>query len=74
MATLDDLKRELGEPRAFVAHVRTTLSTYGHSQRKLAILAGMAPENLNAVMRGRRLPSLPTMLRINDALNKLIYG
>jgi transcriptional regulator with XRE-family HTH domain len=71
---LDDIRQELGEPRAFIAHVRSTLGVYGLSQRKLALQIDMAPENLNAIMRGRRTPQLPTMLRINEGLKELIYG
>lgn len=63
------------EPReTFMQRVRTTLSTHGIPHAKLAWHAGICPTQLSRWMRGRSEPNLESMLQLEEALDKALYG
>lgn len=74
MTELNTIRERLGSPGEFVANVRRKLALHGIPQARLAERLGVPPSNLSRWLRGRVRPSLETMLRIEVAVDRLIYG
>ena len=61
------------DPPAFTAELRVILMTNRISQARLAREAGMDRHRVNHYLRGRRTPELATMLRLDDALLRILH-
>ena len=55
--------RQLGE------YLRRKRKALGLTQERLAELCDLTPEHISGIERGRRLPSVKTLLRMAEALN-----
>lgn len=63
------------EPRdTFMQRAKNTLSAHSIPHAKLAWHAGICPTQLSRWMRGRSEPSLESMLILEEALDKVLYG
>jgi transcriptional regulator with XRE-family HTH domain len=63
------------EPReTFMQRLRSTLQLHGIPHAKLAWHAGVCPTQLSRWMRGRSEPNLESMLMLDEALSKVLYG
>lgn len=63
------------EPRdTFMQRLKQTLSAHGIPHAKLAWHAGVCPTQLSRWMRGRSEPNLESMLMLEEALGKALYG
>jgi transcriptional regulator with XRE-family HTH domain len=60
-------------PEAFCAELLILLKTNKISQAHLAREAGMDRHRINHYLRGRRDPELTTMLRLDDALLRILH-
>ncbi len=69
---IDELKEKLGEPEAFLEGVQTDLLLAGESQSALAREMGLPRQNVSRWFTGEVEPSLESMLRIRDALERLV--
>lgn len=58
----------------FMERVRRTLTTHGVTHAALAREIGVCPTQLSRWLRGRKQPSLESMLKIDEALNAVLYG
>ena len=71
MSMLERVRLHLGEPELFVDRVRSALVANGLSQAALARVAEVNESNLCRYLNGRATPTLETMLRLDEALEKL---
>lgn len=63
------------EPReTFMQRLHQTLSAHGIPHAKLAWYAGVCPTQLSRWMRGRSEPTLESLLLLDEALGKALYG
>ena len=65
------LRAELGTPDEFIAGVRTRLTDSEISQAELARVLDLQPQNIGRWMNGQVEPTLESMLRIREALDRL---
>lgn len=61
------------DPEAFMAEVVVILAKNKISQARLAREASMDRHRVNHYLRGRRNPELTTMLRLDDALLRILH-
>ena len=62
-------------PRAtFMERLDQTLKSHGVPHARLAIAAGVCPTQLSRWMRGRSIPTLESMLIMDEALDDVLYG
>jgi transcriptional regulator with XRE-family HTH domain len=61
------------DPEAFCAELKVILIKDRISQARLAREAGMDRHRINHYLRGRRNPELATMLRLDDALLRVLH-
>ncbi len=69
---IDELKSELGEPEDFLDDVALALYEADLSQSALAREMGLPRQNVSRWFTGEVEPSLESMLRIQDALERLV--
>ena len=63
------------EPRdTFMPRLRQTLELHSITHASLAWHAGICPTQLSRWMRGRAEPNLESMLMLDEALQKVLYG
>ena len=74
MTLLDRVRRHLGPAPAFMDRVQSALVANGLTQTALARAASLNESNLCRYLNGRATPSMETMLRIDDALERLTGG
>jgi transcriptional regulator with XRE-family HTH domain len=74
VTTLDELERRYGDSADFVLHFRVRLRNNGITQRAFALFAEIDPSHLNRWLQGHVTPSLRTMVRLDAALDRMIYG
>ncbi len=65
---MTQLLSQYDDPAEFVRVLTVLLEKTGVPQAKLAYAAGMDRHRVNHYLRGRALPSLRTMLRLNAGL------
>jgi transcriptional regulator with XRE-family HTH domain len=66
---------ELIEPReVFASRLAGRLRLHGKTQADLSIMSGISAAQISRYMHGRAQPSMETMLRLEAAADKLIYG
>lgn len=63
-----------GSPEAFMAHVKYQLVLNEISQRQLALAGGIDPKHMSRWITGKVRPSLASVMRIDAALNAVLYG
>jgi transcriptional regulator with XRE-family HTH domain len=68
----DEIERRYGRPDGFCARVLETLHNHGLTQAALAREAGYDFANVNRWLHMRRTPSLPVMLILDEALERLL--
>ena len=68
---IDELKAELGEPEDFLDGIALELHDAGKSQSALAREMGLPRQNVSRWFTGEVSPSLESMLRIRDAMERL---
>lgn len=66
--------QSVGEPRTYAMRLSTTLRSHGISHSQLALKAGVCPTQLSRWMAGRSVPSLESMLKMNEALDRVLEG
>lgn len=64
----------IGDPDTFSNRLAERIGRHGLSYAKVAIAAGMAPTQLSRYICGRTQPTLESMLRLDDAVERAIYG
>lgn len=74
MTMLERVNRHLGDPEVFVRRVASALVANGLSQAALARAAEVNESNLCRYLNLRARPSMETMLRLDDALERLTHG
>jgi hypothetical protein len=62
------------DPVAFMAELDSTLRAHGHPHAALARKAGVDPILLSKWFRGVKNPNEWSRLKLDDALNRLLYG
>ena len=62
------------DPQGFMDMLDRTLQTHGRSHGQLARAAGVDPTLLSKWFTGKKAPSEWSRLRLDDALQALIYG
>ena len=66
---------ELVSPRdTFMKRLDRTLSTHSKNHATLARAAGVDPALLSRWFSGQKQPSLESMLKLEDALHRVLYG
>lgn len=74
MTMLERVHRHLGTPEVFVRRVSSALVANGLSQAALARAAEINESNVCRYLNLKAQPSVETMLRIDDALERLTGG
>lgn len=74
MTMLERVRQHLGPAPVFMDGVRSALVANGLTQAALARAAELNESNLCRYLNGRATPCMETMLRIDDALEKLDRG
>lgn len=75
MSVYTDAQEVVGDSaEAFVAELRDVMDKNGVSQADLARAAGVDPALLGRWIRGTKGPSEWTRLKLDDALQRAIYG
>ena len=64
----------VGNPQTYTNRLNITLVAHGISRAQLALKAGVCPTQLSRWMTGRSSPSLESMLKLNDALDRALSG
>lgn len=67
-------KEHVGDPDTFAERLVERMARHGLSHARVAIAANMAPTQLYRYIRGVAVPSLESMLRLDDAVERAIYG
>ena len=62
------------DPEAFMAFVDKTLRAHGKTHAELARAARVDPTLLSKWFRGHKQPSKWSRLRLDDALQRILYG
>jgi len=57
-----------------MSHVQRQLKVSGVSQRRVALAMGVDPADFSRWIRGRVRPNLESVVRIDSALNEVLYG
>lgn len=64
--------QSVGNPQTFSRRLDRTLRAHGISHARLARAANVCPTQLSRWMNGRAIPSLESMLALNDALDRVL--
>lgn len=67
-------QQRFGTPEEFIEALRAKLALHNVSHAKLALAAGVCPTQLSRWMNKRVRPSLESMIRLDAALNTVLYG
>ena len=70
----DEIYRRYGDPEAFVKKVRDRLELYDISQNQLAKRTGYHPTHVSRWLRLKVVPSMESMVRMDEALERLVEG
>ena len=72
MTTYDELQRRYGDPARFVKGFKLRLAFARITQLKFARECGFDYTQLNRWLSGRVMPSWESMLRLDDALDRMM--
>ena len=64
----------IGDPETYMRRLRITLDTHGISHARLARQMEVCPTQLSRWMAERVRPSMESMLRMDEALDALLYS
>lgn len=67
------IKFRYSDPEEFIRELGQVLVAFQITQSRLAFEAGMDRPRVNNYLRGRRRPTLDTMLRLDRALSHILY-
>lgn len=67
-----EVRRRYGNSTAFVNRVNATLDFHEISQADLAQVSGFGRTMVNRWLRGRIDPSIPSMMIVDEALERLV--
>lgn len=68
----DEVHRRYGDPARFIHNLRNRLDLYGITQAALARRSGFYATHLSAWINGRTLPTMETMVRLDEAMDQLV--
>ncbi|MGE0278310.1 MAG: helix-turn-helix transcriptional regulator [Nitrospiraceae bacterium] len=68
----DEIERRYGNPEDFISSCRLALQDAGLTQTALAAEAGFDLGHVNSWLNGRVVPSVKTMLILDEALERLL--
>lgn len=71
---MDSIQARFGTPAEFIDRLKAALALHNIRHAHLAREAGVCPTQISRWFSGRVKPSLETMIRLDNALTRVLYG